>query len=522
MANPEIKIQFKPYLEIGLRRKWFIIIPFVFCIISSFGVYKHLPKAYKSTTTILVQAAKVPETFIRSTLTDSITERLNTISQEILSRSRLEKIINEFNLHEDLLKKNHMEEIIEKMRKKVEVKVQRQNSFSVSFEGEDPRTVMMVTNKLAALFIEENLRIREVRVGGTADFIEKELQSMEDRLKKKEYELRIYKERNLGQLPQQLDANLRILDQLQQRLKTTSENLRATEDRIISLQDQIEEMRELQQHQNELSSPLPSSQRSGTPRVDVSTIQRTPEDPMITQLNALKRDLENTRSKYTENHPDVIDLKRKIAKLEPRVMELLRKEEENIRQRNEAIVESNLDRPMPTRSSVDPTVERRITQYREQLKENQIVAKRLNEEVKSLGEQILHYQRRVEDTPKREQEMLQLTRDYDLLKLNYQSLLDKKLQAQMAESLERKQQGEQFIILDPARIPEKPISPDRNKVLLVGSIIGLVAGLGLAWFREMLDKSFHTASDLEENLGIHVLATIPNLKEEIEKIKKAA
>jgi uncharacterized protein involved in exopolysaccharide biosynthesis len=100
---------------------------------------------------------------------------------------------------------------------------------------------------------------------------------------------------------------------------------------------------------------------------------------------------------------------------------------------------------------------------------------------------------------------------------NYQSLLDKKLQAQMAQNLEHKQQGEHFKILDPARLPEKPIKPDRNKILLIGAFMGLAMGFGLAWFRESMDQSFHTVSDMESYLGITVLATIPNLKEEEKK-----
>jgi uncharacterized protein involved in exopolysaccharide biosynthesis len=132
--------------------------------------------------------------------------------------------------------------------------------------------------------------------------------------------------------------------------------------------------------------------------------------------------------------------------------------------------------------------------------------------VENLKEQILLYQRRVEDTPKREQELSLLTRDYDLLKTNYQSLLDKKIQAQIAGSLERKQQGEQFRVLDPARFPEKPVWPDRNRIFFMGTLIGLVSGLGLAWLRESLDSSFHSEEEVESYLELRVLATIPRVR----------
>ena len=241
----------------------------------------------------------------------------------------------------------------------------------------------------------------------------------------------------------------------------------------------------------------------------------------MTQLNNLKRDLESAQSKYKETHPDIIDLKRKIANLEPKVKEIVEKREAErksaLPDRTKEVTEEELPPPTP-----DPNTERLFTQYTEQYNNALLEAKRAKEEVKNLKEQLVLYQRRIEDTPKREQELVLLTRDYDLMKANYQSLSDKKVQAQLAENLERKQQGEQFKILDPARLPEKPIRPDRNRILLIGAVIGLALGLGLTWFRESLDRSFKTVADLETTLGIPVLATIPNLKEEIKEERKAA
>ena len=499
---PEQKpFNIQDYLAIGLRRKWYIIIPLVICVLVSFGVYKYLPKVYKSTTLILVQPQRVPENYVRSTNTDSVASRLNTIGQEILSRTRLEKVIQEFNLYSEIRNNVPMEGIVEMMRKAVEVKVQTnprdertQNSFSISFEDKDPKTVMMVTNKLASLFIEENLKVRESQAEGTSEFLTKELQSMEERLKRQEQDVRNFKERSMGQLPQQLDANLRILERLQQQIKTTNETLRAVEDRSIVIQNQIELLKKREPAQ---------VVRVGS-QGDISVDRG--EDPLITQLKNLKRDLAVAQSKYKETHPDIIDLKKKIADLEPKIKELMRKTQEG------GTSEQTL--PPPT---LDPETQRQLAQYNEQYHAAVLEAKRLREEEKELKQQVAYYQRRIEETPRREQELILLTRDYDLLKTNYQSLMDKKIQAQMAENLERKQQGEQFKILDPARLPEKPIKPDRDKILLIGAFIGLAMGLGLAWFRESVDQSFHTVSEVEDYLEIPVLAMIPNLREEEKK-----
>ncbi len=519
MPATEKPFNIHDYLEIGLRRKWYIVIPLVLCVLGSFGVYKYLPKVFKATTLILVQPQRVPESYVRATITDSVAGRLSTISQEILSRTRLEKVIQEFNLYSEVRNNVPMEGIVGMMRSAVEVKVQAnpqqnertQNSFSISFEGKDPKTVMMVTNKLASLFIEENLKVRESQAKGTAEFLGKELMEMEERLKRKEQGIRSFRERAMGQLPQQLDANLRILERLQQQLQTTSENMRAAEGRSMLLQNEIEQLK-----RGQFSRPRRLQGDTGSGKEDISR-QGIPENPLIIQLDNLKQELASAQSKYKETHPDVIDLKKKIANLERKVKTLFERQEAEktgtVRDGQGGMSEGSLS-PF----TLDPNTARLIAQYTEQYKSALIEANRGKEEAKNLKEQISIYQKRIEDTPRREQEIALLTRDYDLLKTNYESLLDKKIQAQMAENLEQKQQGEQFKILDPARIPEKPIKPDRNKILLMGAVLGLAAGLGLAWFRESLDQSFHAVSDLEDYLGIPVIATLPNLKDE----KKAA
>jgi polysaccharide chain length determinant protein (PEP-CTERM system associated) len=518
MINADKNFNFRDYLEIGLRRKWYIIIPLVVSIFVAYGVYKYMPKIYKASTLILVLPQRVPESYVRSIITDSITSRLNTISQEILSRTRLEKVIQELNLYPELRDKLPMEGIIERMRKMIEVTVQTnpqnermQNSFSISFEGKDPQAVMMVTNKLASLFIEENLKVREFQAESTSNFLVKELQSMADQLKRKEQEIRNFKERSMGQLPQQLDANLRILERLQQELQTTSENLRAAEDRRVLIQNQIEQLKAGGEFST--SRGIRRDQVSGAEEIDREQIQG---DSLVTQLNNLKKDLANAQSRYKESHPDVIYLQKRIAALEPKVKELLEKQEAERKGRMKKLQEGGTEEDLSP-PTLDPRTQMFLIQYTEQYNSALLEARRANEEVKNLKEQIALYQKRIEDTPKREQELTLLTRDYELMKNNYQSLLDKKIQAQMSENLERKQQGEQFKILDPACLPEKPFRPDRNKILLVGIAVGLAMGLGLAWFRESIDQSFYEVSDLETNLGLPVLATILNLKEEKKK-----
>ena len=522
MITTEKPFNIFDYIDIGRRRKWYTIFPLVLAILVSFAVCKYLPKVYKATTVILVQPQRVPEAYVRPAISVPVTDRLNTISQEILSRTSLEKVIREVGLYQEMIPKYPMETIVEGMRKMIDVKVQGRSgtntTFSVSFEGENPQKVMRVTSTLTSLFIEENLKNREIQAESTSNFIIKELGMIEEQLKKKEEALRHFRERNMGQLPQQLEANLRIFEGLQQQLKRASDGIKMAEDRGLSLQNQINQLEKKE------SPSIPMRIRRETvPVSEEIRNQETPEEPIVTQWRLLKRDLDDARSKYTENHPDVIKLKRKIASLDPKVKEIVEKKKENQekqkavaeeRHRNLRARQESLNTEQPPIVISDPATERLRAQYMEQYEATLLETKRLQEEERHLQVQIRIYQRRVEDTPKREQELVLLTRDYDLLRNSYQSMLEKKMQAQMGENLERKQQGEQFKILDPARLPEKPIRPDRDKLLLMGTLIGLISGIGLAWFRETMDQTFHSESELEAYLGLPVIAAIPNLNGE--------
>jgi len=489
------------YLEIGLRRKWYIVLPLVSCTLISFGIYKYLPSVYRATTLILVQAQSIPESFVRSTIPeDFVANRLDTISQEILSRTRLEKVIREFNLYGDLGDKVPMEVAIEKMKKAIQVKVQKgkdevserkPNSFTVSFEGGEPKTVMMVTNRLASLCIEENLKVRALEAEETSEFFSKELLHIDDQLKLKEQEVRAFREKNMGQLPQQIEANLRIFEQLRQQLQTVTEKEGQEENRRMILGGQIEHEKRLEAQYSALSN------------LEDPDSHRVSEDPLI-QLLLLKKELTIAQTRIKETHPDIIELKRKIAVLESELEVGSKAEREE-----KGKAGGNLTPP-----KLPPGAGRGYNQPTEQYNSSVLETKRLKEEERNLKEQMALYKKRIEDTPKREQELVLLTRDYDQLKANYQSLLDKKMQAQMAENLERRQKGVQFKILEPADLPGEPVKPNRNKILFIGAWVGLVMGLGLTWFRESLDQSFRTAADLEDYLEIPVLARVPNLRRE--------
>jgi uncharacterized protein involved in exopolysaccharide biosynthesis len=216
MINPGKPFDIHDYIEILLRRIWYIIIPAVVIFTGAIIYAYHAPKEYRATTLILITPQKVPESFVRATVTAGIQERLQSIGQEIMSRTGLEQVISEFKLYQREVQSLSLEGAVELMRKKIQVEIKgKEGYFSISYIGKDPKIVALVTNKLASLFIEENLKFREQQAQGTTEFLSSELSAMKAKLEEQEKVISNYKRQFMGELPEQRDANLRILEQLQ-------------------------------------------------------------------------------------------------------------------------------------------------------------------------------------------------------------------------------------------------------------------------------------------------------------------
>jgi len=479
MINPQKSYTLDEYIEILWRRIWYIIIPFVLVFAGAYVYVKITPKQYKADTLVLVSPQKVPEAFVQATVTAQVEERLQSISQEVMSRTRLEEIITQLNLYEKKRGKLTNEELIDLMRRNIKVELpsrrdEKQGYFTVSFIGDDPQVVTSVANRLASLFIEENLKIREQQAVGTTEFLAGELVLAKEKLDNMEAAVTRYKRQYMGQLPEQQDTNIRILEQLQTQHQRVSESLRAAQDRKLFIQRQMTDM-------EAPAAPIITDSRSAVspapaaaPGIGGGTYE--------SQRDMLVRELEDLLTRFTESHPDVISVQRKIANLE--------KNKDSFR--------------------MDP----HYRELKNQLALTDMEIKRLQEESVSLSAQINKYLIRIEQTPVREQDMASLMREYQSTRDNYETLLRKSQEAQQAENLEKRQKGEQFKVVDPARVPEKPFSPDVRKTLLMGIIAALGCGLAAAFLREQMDRSFHDSSDVEIALGLKVLAAIPKIEEQ--------
>lgn len=485
------------YIEIFKRRMWYFIIPFFIIIPGTILYAKFAPRIYKAETLVLVSPQKVPEAFIQSTITSRIEERLQSIAQEVMSRTRLEQVINEFKLYREESKDLSKEQLVELMQKNIKVDIPSKKDekafFTIAYTGKNPEIVAAVTNRLTSLFIEENLRLREQQATGTTEFLTAELASSQKRLEDLEMQVSHYKKRYMGELPEQLDTNLKILEQLQNQYQRIGENLNAAQDRKLFIQKQI----------SNLESPATATEplvigrkgKASSGQLLSSDVASSPgaekTESYESQKDALTKLLDELKSKYTDNHPDVLVTKKKLADLESR-KDTYKKQEE----------------------SADIKKDPRYRELKNQLLMIDLDIKQNQAEISGISKQINNYRARVENIPSREQEMASLMREYTKTKENYETLFKKSQEARQSENLEFKQKGEQFKIIDPARVPEKPFSPDIAKVLLIGLALCIGCSLGLVVLREQMDTSFYDAEDVELVLGLRVIATIPSIEKE--------
>ncbi len=492
MAEKTDTIKIDHYLGLVFKHRWLLIIPFCIAMVAGMFLAIELPKTYEASTLILIMPQRVPSNFVQSIVTEDIDSRINTISQQILSRSNLEKIIEEFDLFSDPKYSDMFrEDIYSDLRERIEIKVNRASrreeadAFTITFKGSEPEIVMAVTNRLTGSFIDENLRVREAQAVGTSDFLADELKTKRQRLEEVEQKLREYRRQYMGELPEQLDANLRILERLQLQLSEREKTLRDEKSRLTVMGNQIEGNRKI----------LAESRETGT----------VSEEGDVLSLELLKAQLTTLKSNYTARHPDVIKLKAKIVDLEAGY-------------KAGEPASSGESRANVAGDPALQLISNTLNDLMRQRIEIKADIKNIGMDIVKLNREIREYQERVERTPEREQELMKLRRDYENNQESYNSLLNRKLEAEIAVNMEKKQKGEQFRIVDHAALPRKPVSPDMRKLFMLSLAAGLGLGGGLIFLLDFMNPSLKQPKDYESELGLAVLATIPKLLSSKDKI----
>jgi polysaccharide chain length determinant protein (PEP-CTERM system associated) len=463
------------------RRRWIIAVPFVVLSLFTVLVAQMLPNRYRSEALLQVMPQQVPENFVRPTVTTRLDVRLPLLAQTILSRTQLERIVQDFNLYSKDRQHAIMEDVIERMRSK-DILIGGRNggriegdSFTIGFEASDPRVAMQVAEKLAGLFIKENLQDRSVFAEQTDQFLQSQLDDTRRQLKQYEKQLEDFRRANPGRMPGET--------------ATTQQALVAAQSQLQALQDSINRDRDRQMM-------LQQMMRDTAAKNDAAATQPVQEDPTrpsaAKQLETARLILRNLETRLTPEHPDIKAQKRLIRDLEQKAAA-------------EALLHPVSPGAAPS-TQPDPTAD---MQTESAMLDRRVASKQ--EQEKQLIASIDDYRHQLEAVPAVETHLTELMRDYTTLQTTYQNLLAKSEEAKIASNLERRQIGEQFKIIDPAPLPQRPYSPDRPKIMVMGFVLALGAGVGIAGLLEFLDKSLRTEEDVLSALSLPVLALVPTM-----------
>jgi polysaccharide chain length determinant protein (PEP-CTERM system associated) len=496
------------YLRLILHRKWIVIGVFFSISIGTFLYARRMPDIYTSETLILVDPQKVPESYVKSTVTGDVRNRLGTLSQQILSATRLQKIIDTFNLYPEERKTQAREDVIAKMRSNIHAAIandfggsQDLQAFRISYSGRDPRLVAEVANSLAGLFIDENLKAREQQATGTAEFLQSQLEETRKALEQQEAKLKDFRLRHVGEMPEQETADLQILGQLQAQLQSENDALSRAQQQKSIIQSMMAQ-----------GTPMAVDLDGGEQRT-VKSPGADSQAPQAAQppINSLRTRLAALKARgYTENHPDVRKLKAQIeeeeTKTEAAAVEQP-KATEPAQPEDPPAAPAPASKPAPILAfnpagHVNPVLQ-------SQLKEIDAEIAKRRQEQQRLSKSVAAYRSKVEAIPVNQQQITELVRDYEISKEHYSQLLEKQLSAQTATQMEIRQKGEKFEILDPAVPAERPSQPNRKLINAAGSAVGLALGLLVAVATEFLGISITEPKDISAATGLQVLEVIP-------------
>lgn len=472
------------------RRRWQFLVPFFCGWALVWGASWLIPSTYRSGTLILVEQPSVPEKYVVSNIDIDIQHQLDSITQQILSRTRLVHIIDSLGLYANERKRKSPDDLVETMRNDIEIELshgddKKLSAFNIYYVNRDPKAAQLATAELANLFITENIEQRQKRSENTTNFLGEQLDQARVKLAAQEAKLRVFKDQHLGELPTQTQSNLQILTGLQSQLQANQDSLNRAKQQNTYLESLINQYRAMGQG----SKPGDPGSPAGLAEIDK-------------QLDQLRTQLADLTSHYTDKHPDVRKTKEQIARLEA------------TRERMVADMNSRANDSIPApaaAASLDPKTAPML-EMESQLKANRLEIANRETEIKDEQAKINQYQGRLNMAPVMEQQFADINRDYDQSKTDYEALLAKKNQSEMSTDLEKTEQGEHFRMLDPPNLPVRPYKPNRLMLCGVGLAVGLVLGGGLAFGQEKLGGKIFSEREIKKVVPFEVIAEIPTIE----------
>jgi len=465
------------YLALLIRRKWWILIPFPLLSLAIGVITYQLPDVYVSETLILVEPREIPNDFVRDLITVDTAERISSVRQTLLSRTNLLRVITRFesqlvNLQglDDAQKVNKMKNRIELV---VETRQGRTSFLRIRYQDQNPELAQKITMWLASVLIETDNRTRAEQVFGTAEFLQSEFDKVFQELQEVEQALTRVKYTYLHELPDQLNTNLRTLDQLHLQLQANTEAVDRSHEIRLDLEQRISQTDpELVQQIDAVLEPL---------------------SPQVRDYQEKERLYKSLTNKYTEQHPDVQQVKAELDQL-----------------KSEIPPEDPIETPeseVLAEKKVNP-IYQNLTEQLAEIKKQVEIRERAREQIEAAIET---YTLRVQNTPQREQEMTSIVRLHKDLSQQSEDLKRKLVQTRLAESLESKQKGAHFVILDPANYPTTPSKPDRAQIILIGMVFSLSFGAAMAFAVDLFDQKLWTHTEVETLLGAPVLVEVAEI-----------
>jgi len=486
-------IDLQHYLALIRRRHLHFLIPLFLGWLVVWAVSWVLPPRYSSSTLILVEQPTMPKDYVTPNVNDDLQQRMQSITQQILSRTRLMHIIDDKHLYADNRAPINPDAQVERMRKDIEIELVRDpqsrvNAFNVSYTARDPNVAQQVTSQLTDLFISENLEVRQQQSEDTTKFLEGQLEAARKSLAEQEGKIREFKGQHVGELPAQVESNLQILSGMQSQLRTEEDALNTAKQQRVYLESLSAQYRSLK-----VVSPAADGAPVGLAAIDQ-------------ELDRLKAQLADLSSHYTDRHPDVRKLKDQIAKTQ--------------RRRDQLVAE--VQAGGSSASANGATQPSMLAQLQSQLQSNQVEITNRERSIAELKTKVNEYQARLNQEPVREQQLADLTRGYEQSKANYDELLKKKNESAMATSMELLQQGERFRVVDPPSLPTKPDFPNRLKFCGIGLGIGLALGVFVAGAFEFADDRLYSEKEIKKLLPVPVICEIPVVKTPSEERSQTA
>ena len=478
------ELTFEDYLAILRRRRRLIIIPAILGAAAGYLLSLVLPSQYTSHTLILVEQPIVPESYVKPVVSENLSQRLASMQEQILSRTRLQHLVEQFGLHKKEAKQVPMEVLVERLRKSIAVKPlnlmpgtqsPQLPGFNVDVTLGEARLAQQICTEITSMFMEQNLRVRQQQAEDTTQFLARQLEEAKAKLDEQDAKLAAFQSRYIGELPEDEKTNLTLLMGMTPQLEAVTQALnQAQQDKALT--------------ESLLSQQLAawkSSQGGQNPQ----TLEQ--------QLSNVQNQLLSVQGRFTEEHPDVVKLKNDVAQLQKKIQDASAQDHDQLR-------EQKAKAPM-----IEPP---QIQQLRAQLDRIELTIRQKTREQQQLQRQIKILESRIQSSPGIQQQFKALTRDYQTALNFYNDLLRKRNDSQMATELERRQQGEQFRVLDPPSLPERPSFPNRPLFCLGGLGAGVALGLAMVQLLESRDKSMRTKRDVEFYLGVSALALIPSIE----------